>query len=507
MTAVMSAAMTPALTWAELPNLMPLILLTGTVLLLMMQAACKRHHGVAASFAILGILASLAWLPMDRASMPAMLTPLLYLDAFVLYCWGLLLLIALLAIGMAWHDWRGQAQAMEELYILLLTATLGACLLVASRHFAALFIGLELMTVSLIGMLGYPVGHANPRTNSGTSAALGPLEAALKYLVLSAVSSAILLFGMALLYAATGSLDFAGLAMDLLQPNILHSGYTLLGLSLLVVGLGFKLSLVPFHLWTPDVYQGAPTPVTGFIASLSKAAVLAVLMRYVLMADVHSQPMLLAVIVSIAVASMLIGNLLALMQDNVKRLLAYSSIAHMGYLLLAPLLAGPYGLEAVGLYLTAYVLMTLGAFAAIGYIGQENVDAREPAELEDLRGLLWRRPFVGVCLSLMFLSLAGIPLTVGFIGKFYLIGAAVQAGLWGPLLALVVGSVIGLFYYLRVIVVMAQSGQESTSASVAGGSSLAGAIVLMGCSLAVLVLGVWPGGLLDLLRTMSQLVG
>ena len=320
--------MTPVMTLADLPLILPLILLTATTLVLMMQAAIKRHHATAVVLTVLGLLAGLCGVSemIELVAEPRLVTPLLQIDAYVLYCWILLLLVALAVTVMAWRYWHGTALAMEEFYILLCTATLGACVLVASRHFAALFIGLELMTVSLIAMLGYPVAQQGVN-------ALRPLEAALKYLVLSAVSSAVLLFGIALLYAETGSLEFSGLVAHWSQQSSVQGLYLLLGLGLLLTGLGFKLSLIPFHLWTPDVYQGAPTPVTAFIATLSKGAVLALLLRYIVMADVHSQPLLLAAISVLAVASMLIGNLLALLQDNPKRLLAYSSIAHMGYAL------------------------------------------------------------------------------------------------------------------------------------------------------------------------------
>lgn len=479
----MSMAMTPAMSLADLPAIAPLIILTVTALLLMMQAAFRRHHPTAVVLAVLGLLAAFAWLPTGEAND---VTPLLRIDAYVVYCWLLFLLVAMAVCVLAWRYWQNSQSAMEEFYILLLCASLGACVLVASRHFAALFIGLELMTVALIAMLGYPVSNQ-------ATAAERPLEAALKYLVLSAISSAILLFGMALLYAETGSLDFAGIARTLsAQPQTL---YILLGLGMFVTGLGFKLSLVPFHLWTPDVYQGAPTPVTAFIATLSKGAVLALLLRYVLIADVQSQPLLLAAVAVIAVLSMLIGNLLALLQDNPKRLLAFSSIAHMGYALLAPLVAGPYAMEAVGFYLAAYLLMTLGAFAVLGYLG-------EPQRLEELRGLLWQRPAIGLTMMLMMLSLAGIPLTAGFIGKFYLVGVAVQGALWMPLAALVIGSVIGLFYYLRVVVIMAQS-PDMGGAQVRLGP--ADAVVLLSCALAVFILGIMPGWLLDVLRNIARL--
>lgn len=484
------------ITLADLACILPLLLLTGAALLLMFQVMLRRHHASAATLSIFGMLACLGSIPpiIDQglAAGPRMVTPLLLIDAWVLYCWVLLLLVALAVAAMAWSYWRHTGRRMEELYILLLCATLGACVLVASRHFAALFLGLELMTIALIAMLGYPLAQ-KPDTGAG------PLEAALKYLILSAVSSAVLLFGMALLYAETGSLDFSGMLAHLEQEPV-QDLYLLTGLTLLVAGVGFKLSLVPFHLWTPDVYQGAPLPVTALIATLSKGAVLGLLLRFVLLSELQAQPLLLGVLAVVAVASMLGGNLLALLQDDPKRLLAYSSIAHMGYVMLAPLLASSFAMEAMGLYLAAYLLMTLGAFAALAVLSGPE---QEPGSLADLRGCLWQQPLAAGVLALMLLSLAGIPLTVGFIGKFYLVGSAVQGQLWGPLAALVLGSVLGLFYYLRVVVIMMQAPPSGQPLPPRPRAELTDRMLLLACGLAVIALGILPGFLLALLRNLS----
>ncbi len=486
-------SMAPALGLADLTVILPLIVLTVTALCVMLLAAARRHHATAATLTVAGLLTALAMLPLDAADQARAVTPLFQIDAYVLTCWCLMLLIGLAVTAMAWQYWQARPLPMEEFYTLLLMATLGACVLVAARHFAALFIGLELMTVSLIAMIGYPVCDDR-------EAAHNPLESALKYLVLSAVSSAILLFGIALLYAETGSLDFSSLLHSKQALAEQQGLYLLLGLGLIISGLGFKLSLVPFHLWTPDVYQGAPAPVTAFVATLSKGAVLALLLRYILLSDMHSQPLLLLVVSTLAVASMLVGNLLALMQDNPKRLLAYSSIGHMGYAMLALLLAGAYAAEALVFYLLAYLLMTLAAFAVLA---QVRVADGEPERLDDLRGLIWQQPLAGLTLGLMMLSLAGIPLTIGFVGKFYLVGAAVQGELWVPLLALLIGSVLGLFYYLRIVVLIVSAPDHEVRTVPI---TLAGRSLLFICSLAALGLGIFPAIVISLLRAMSLAV-
>src|SRR5205823_6514881 len=215
--------------------------------------------------------------------------------------------------------------------------------------------------------------------------------------------------------------------------------------------LGFKLAVVPFHMWTPDVYEGAPAPVTAFVATVSKGAVVALLLRYLVQTGASTyRPVLLALSL-IAVASMLVGNVLALLQHNVKRLLAYSSIAQLGYLLVALVAGGPRAAEAVTYYMVAYMVTTLCAFGSVTVLSGTTADADT---LEVYRGLFWRRPGVAVVLAAALLSLAGMPLTAGFVGKFYVLAAGVESALWLLVVLVVCNSALGLFYYLRLVVTM-----------------------------------------------------
>jgi NADH-quinone oxidoreductase subunit N len=248
------------------------------------------------------------------------------------------------------------------------------------------------------------------------------------------VSSSLLAFGMALMYFELGSLGFPRaepLALGDALGAVLPTGF-----ALTLAGLGFKLSLVPFHLWTPDVYEGAPAPVTAFLATVSKGAVAALLLRYVLETGAYRNEALMLGLEAVAIASILAGNLLALLQDNLKRLLAYSSIAHLGYLLIAFLAAGEFGAEALGYYLVAYFVMTLGAFGVVSRLSSSESEA-EVVELAAYRGLAWRRPWLAAGLCGMLLALAGMPLTVGFVAKFYVFAAGVSAALWPMVAALV----------------------------------------------------------------------
>jgi NADH-quinone oxidoreductase subunit N len=265
----------------------------------------------------------------------------------------------------------------------------------------------------------------------------------------------------------------------------------------MIVGIGFKLALVPFHLWTPDVYQGAPAPSAAFIATASKGAMFVVLLRLFRQVNLDPSSPVLQVFVVIAVASMFTGNLLALLQSNVKRMLAYSSIAHLGYLLVAFLASGPLAGAAVAYYLVAYFVTMLGAFGVVGVLAGSDRDADA---LSDYQGLAWRRPRLAAVMTAMLLSLAGIPLTAGFVGKFYVLAAGAASRLWWLVLILVVNSAIGLFYYLRVMIAMFAPAAEAAlhgaptsdvRAQRAGTLPVAG-LTLGALTLLVLWLGVDP---------------
>lgn len=278
----------------------------------------------------------------------------------------------------------------------------------------------------------------------------------------------------------------------------------MVGLAMVVVGVGFKLALVPFHLWTPDVYEGAPAPVTGFIATASKGAVFALLLRYFTVINIYDCRPMFMVFVIIAIVTMFFGNLLALLQNNVKRILAYSSIAHIGYLLTALLAGGKWAATAVTLYLLTYFVTTLGAFGVITILSSKE---RDFDMLDDYRGLVFRHPVLASVFTGFLLSLAGIPLTAGFIGKFYIFSANVDASMWLLLIVLVINSVIGLFYYLRIIVTLYKPTEEPQAVSEsqfrpASSFSLAGGFVMALLALFLLWIGVYPSPFIDIVRAM-----
>lgn len=308
--------------------------------------------------------------------------------------------------------------------------------------------------------------------------------------MLSGLASGVLLFGMALVYADDGVLAFADLGVA--QGGLIG----IVGLLLMMAGLGFKLSLVPFHLWTADVYQGAPAPVAALLGTVAKGAVWVVLLRLVVAGGWGRIPVLEDVASVLAILSMLVGNLLALRQNNLKRLLAYSAIAHMGYLLIVLIagatLGGNFAAEALLFYLIAYVATTLAAFGVIAVLSHAEGEAEH---LDDYAGLFHTRPWPAAVLGLALLSLAGIPLTAGFVGKFYLIAAAGQGGLWWLLAALVVGSGLGLYYYVRVILHMARL--PNPPSLLPDRLPVTGNLMLAALFALVLGLGIYPAGVID----------
>ena len=476
--------------------LLPLLVTCATVVVVMLAIAWKRSHSMTFVLSVIGLNAALLSLLPTLGVTPLQVTPLMQIDTFACYYMALVLIATLACVTLT-HAYLGEAKVndgqtkgyprnREEMYLLLLLSAAGGLVLVSTEHLAGLFIGLELLSVPTYGMIAY--AYFNKRS----------LEAGIKYMVLSAAGSAFLLFGMALLYADAGSLSFAQIGASLAGAS--GSQLVQIGIGMMLIGLAFKLSMVPFHLWTPDVYEGAPAPVAAFLATASKVAVFAVLLRLYQLSPATAGGWLNDLLTVIAIASILFGNLLALVQNNLKRLLGYSSIAHFGYLLVALVASKGLAVEAIGVYMATYVLTSLGAFGVITLMSTPY-NGRDADALYEYRGLFWRRPYLTAVLTVMMLSLAGIPLTAGFIGKFYVIAAGVQAQLWWLIGALILGSAIAVFYYLRVMVTLFlnEPNLQRHDAPFNWGQR-AGGIMLMLVAALAFVLGVYPQPLLDLVQ-------
>ncbi|WP_076414763.1 NADH-quinone oxidoreductase subunit N [Shewanella sp. UCD-KL12] len=435
---------------------LPTLILLTAILTLLISIALKRNHQHAfwiSGLALIGAALVQCYL-IDAATLSLPLFIFNSVNAFI----STSILIFIIALWSQLYQWlKLNSNSNEEFYLLVLTLAIGATSLTSSQHFASFFISLEIMSLSFVGMIAYS------KTDSSNH------EAGVKYLVLSAVASALILMGMALIYLQTGSLSFETVFTgNIHQTNIaslspttlmaFEGGQLLLpiGGTFIFIGLCFKLSLVPCHLWVADIFEGAPLPSTALLAIISKFAAFIVLWRLFSFAQWQQYHTLVDSITLVAVCSMLMGNLLALQQQRIMRILAFSSISHFGYLLIILLLVNHdvnllnddiFTTEAMLFYLLAYLITLTGTFLILMQLGAKS-------SISQLTGLFWLQPLQASCLSLLMLSLAGIPLTVGFMGKFYLITAAIAGEIWWPLSMLVVASVIGLYFYLRVVVIM-----------------------------------------------------
>jgi NADH-quinone oxidoreductase subunit N len=468
----------------DLIPLIPFMIMGGIPVLIMIAVAIKRNHIVTLLLTITGLIASfISIFYIYNMGLPSE-SPLLIIDKFGLFFTGLFILATIAIAILAYNYLKVRGYRKEEFYILLILALLGSSVLAVSKHFVSLFLGLEVLSVSLYSLIAYF------REDEKS------IEAGIKYLVLAAASSAFLLFGMGLIYFEAGSMDFFIMAERLAEIG--HSTLFYMGLGIMIIGVGFKLAVVPFHLWTPDVYQGASSPVTAFIASVSKGGMVAVLVRFFIEIDGYNLNTALIIFTVIAVASMITGNLLALLQQNVKRILAYSSISQLGYMLVAFIAGGPFGVEAVTFYITAYFITIIAAFGIISIL---SGPAREADDINDYRGLFWRNPWLSIFFTLVLLSLAGIPLTAGFIGKFYVAAAGVNETLWLLVFSLVLNSAIGIFYYLRVVTALYST---EKSESLVYKLSASGVSVVVVLSVALLWLGIYPSGIMRLIEAMVR---
>ncbi|MBI3982185.1 MAG: NADH-quinone oxidoreductase subunit N [Gemmatimonadetes bacterium] len=470
--------------------LAPELVLTAWCLIVMLAIAW-RHEGeadqrLAAWLSLLGLASTalaVAWLWVGEARPAGLagamaLDPFRYLSALVFL--GGAALTVLLSLG---YLGRERIRA-PEYYLLILLATLGMLFMGGGADLVVIFLGLELMSVPV-----YVLAGVNRRSVVGA-------EAALKYFLLGAFASGFLLYGIALVYGATGTTNLALIGAQASGFGLATNPMALIGLALLLVGFGFKVAAVPFHMWTPDVYDGAPTPITGFMAAAVKAAGFAALVRMLLQAF-GGAPAWHEAVWWLAAVTMVAGNLMALAQRALKRLLAYSSIAHAGYLLVAVTSGNEEGAAAFLFYALAYTLMTVGAFAVLAAAGR---DGERDVLVEDLNGLASRRPWIAAGMTVFLLSLLGFPGTAGFIGKWYILSSAVEAHQYLLAVVLVLASVISAGFYLPPIMAMYMQPEPSPEAH--RGTVLAGAprLVVALVAAALLVLGVWPNLALDAAR-------
>jgi NADH-quinone oxidoreductase subunit N len=443
----------PHVDWFALAPSLALLTTSGLLLMVAVFVSRRRRATVAACLGFAGFVTSLAFAVLLYVKSPQSTT--LVADTLYRDRWAALAQVLLAGSGAvavlisARERWREEHVA--EYYALLTAAGAGMAFFVQAASLMTLFLGLEWFSIALYVMSAIDIDL------------IGSLEAGLKYLIIGAVGSATLLFGSALVYGETGQLSFNLIA----AAGHGHDAMLVVGLAMIIAGLAFKSSAAPFHMWTPDAYQGAPTPVTAFMSSATKIAALVVTYRVLATAFPHDQNLWRYAIAVIACISLAWGNIAALVQRNLKRILAYSSVSHAGFMLIGVAAASQLGARALQYYLIPYAAMSLGAFAIVAVRERE---LGVPVTLENLAGFGWERPFFGISMWVFMLGFLGFPLTGGFIGKFYVFAAAYDSGMWWLIAAGVIATMISAYYYLGVVRAMYFRDSMELQLAPAGGS-------------------------------------
>jgi NADH-quinone oxidoreductase subunit N len=431
----------------DFAGLSPLIaLLSGAVVVLLVGLLGRKaaREQVVPALSLLALAASLGLTIWQWGEEKSILAGALRIDDLALVLNMILIAGGAATVLLAWRSRAAESTAHGEWHALLLTSIAGMFLLASAQNTVIVFLGLELLSIPLYVLCA--TGMAKRGQHQERS-----LESGLKYLIIGSVGSATLLYGLALIYGATGATDFSAIAAALSSGNLATDPLTLTGIALCVAGLCFKASVAPFHQWTPDVYEGAPTPVTAFMAVATKVAALGVFLRLFDIAFINAQSSWAPAVAALATITILVGNFGALGQSSLKRMLAYSSVAQAGYMLAGVVVATKLGVQATVFYLAVYVAMNMASFAVI--VARER-ETTLGDSVDAVAGLGRERPWLAWPMTISLLGLAGIPATAGFIGKFYLIDAAVSGGYTWLGVAIVVGSMISLGYYLPVIAAM-----------------------------------------------------
>jgi NADH-quinone oxidoreductase subunit N len=452
--------MTPKVDWFALSP--ALALLGGSSVALLGAVSVPRAArkliaalAAAAGFVVAFVLAALLYADSDDAR--SVIADALARDRYAALAAMIICGAGLLAVGVSWGERLGPEsdRNVGEYYALLAAAAAGMVFLAAANNLMVLFLGLEWFSLSLYVLCAVAVERASS------------LEAGLKYLIVGSFGSAVLLFGSALVYGATGELTFERIAAATAAQGLIDDPLLLAGLAMIIAGLGFKASAAPFHMWTPDVYQGAPTPVTAFMSAATKTVALLLTLRVLVTAfPEHTEFWTIAVAV-IACVSLAVGNFAALVQSDVKRILAYSSVSHAGFMLIAVVANTELGGRALLYYLIPYSAMSLGAFAVVAARERELGEA---VTLDNLAGFGWERPLLGASMWVFMLGFAGFPLTGGFVGKFYAFSAAYDRGWTWLVIVGVAATAVSLYYYLGVVRALYMRSELELRVSPAGGS-------------------------------------
>jgi NADH-quinone oxidoreductase subunit N len=429
---------TPAIDWFALSPSLALLGAAGVALLsavLVRTRARKPFAAVVCALGFAGAGTAAALLYVRSEDSRSVIVDAIQRDRFGALAMLIVAGAGILAIGISYSE-RGRAEHVAEYYALLAAAGAGMCFLASASNLLTLFLALEWFSLCLYVMCAIDIDLADS------------LEAGLKYLIVGGFGSAVLLFGLALVYGSTGELGFAAIARATTGQGLTHDALLVAGLAMIITGLGFKASAAPFHMWTPDVYQGAPTPVTAFMSAATKTVALILTLRVLVTAFPDEARLWTVAVAVIACASLAVGNLAALVQRNVKRMLAYSSVSHAGFMGIAISANSELGGKALLYYLIPYSAMSLGAFAVVAARERELGQA---VTYENMAGFGWERPFLGIAMWTFMLGFAGFPLTGGFIGKFYVFSAAYRHGWTWLVIVGVAATAVSLYYYLGLV--------------------------------------------------------
>jgi NADH-quinone oxidoreductase subunit N len=488
---------TPPIDWLAVA---PELALFGAAVVVVLVRSLVRHDprvpGIALAVVFAGLVTSAAftfvqWELVDDDGPYQAIEGTVAVDGFAVFVKTIVLVATLLAVLLSAGYLRRERLEAPEYYALMLCSATGMMLMASANDLVIVFLALEILSIAL-----YVLSAFDRRR-------LSSQEAGLKYFLLGSFSSAVFLYGIALVYGATGSTNLTRIAQFLAGVTIFDSGVLLLGLALLLVGLGFKVAAAPFHMWTPDVYQGAPTPVTAFMAGATKAAAFGAVLRVFLGAfDLYRVDWRPAVW-ALAAASLVVGSVAAIVQTDVKRMLAYSSISHAGYVMIGVQAATDDGTSASLFYLLAYALMVFGSFAVVTVVASRGDEAHG---LDTYRGLAARQPVVAGLLTLFLLAQAGVPLTGGFVAKLSVFDAAVDARQYALVLVGMLAAAVAAFVYLRIVLAMYAPDDDTPVGAPAAPLDTGTALALSIAAVGVVFLGVLPDVILDFARDATLLL-
>ena len=501
---------TPSIDWFAIA---PEMSLFGAALLIVLLRSLVRHdprvHIVSLATAILGVFTAAVFTGIQwafiqdngpyQAMLTRALTPttvrvgMIAVDGFGVFAKTVVLLATLLALLLASSYLKREHLEGPEYFALMLCSATGMMLMTSANDLVTVFLSLEILSIALYVLAAFD----RKRTSSQ--------EAGLKYFLLGSFSSAVFLYGVALVYGGTGTTNLTGIANFLETRVLFHDGVLLLGIAFLLVGLGFKVAAAPFHMWPPDVYQGSPTPVTAFMAAATKAAAFAALLRVFVGAFALYSVDWRPIVFALAVLSLLVGSIAAIVQTDVKRMLAYSSISHAGYVLIAVQAATSKGTSAALFYVLTYAVMTIGAFAVVAVVARRGDDEHA---LADYRGLARSQPLLAGVFTLFLLAQAGVPLTGGFVAKLSVFSAAVDQRQYVLALIGMLAAAIAAYVYLRIVLTMYAPADDEAApvATIRATVDVGTRVAITIAAGAVLFLGVMPGGMLDFAKHATQLL-